>query len=110
MDGKTRVTAILAYCSFVGYGIAWIIHSQNKSIYGAYHLKQATGVIAATISLPIIYGVLGRLKLIGITIFPAAILAIIALTIIGIINASNDKFTELPIVGKFFSKWFSFID
>jgi len=110
MDGKTRIIAILAYCSFIGYGIAWIMHSQNKSIYGAYHLRQATGVIAATISLPFIFGALGKINLIGITVIPAVVLALIGLTIIGIINASNDKFSELPVVGKLFSKWFSFID
>lgn len=110
IDGRTKTIAILAYCSLIGYGIAWIMHSQNRSIFGAFHLKQATGIMAATISLPIVTGTFGRWEIMAFTTIPAFVLAITALTIIGIINASSDKFSELPIVGKLFSKWFSFID
>jgi len=86
------------------------MHSQNKSVYGAYHLKQGTGVAAASIALPTVAATITEIPFVGLTIIPALTLAIIALTVIGIINASNDKFSELPLVGKFFSKWFSFID
>ncbi|MFT7613506.1 MAG: putative membrane protein [Parvicellaceae bacterium] len=110
MDGNTRTIAILAYCSIIGYGVAWIMHSQNKSVYGAYHLRQGTGVAAASIALPTVVATISEIPLMGITIIPAIALAVIGLTVIGIINASNDKFTELPVVGKLFSKWFSFID
>ncbi len=109
IDGRTKTTAILSYCSPIGYGIAWIFHSQDRSVYGAFHLRQGTGLAAATISLPAVTSILERMAFFGITTVFALYGAIATLTVIGIINASSDKFSEVPIVGQYFNKWFAFI-
>lgn len=106
-NGKT--IAILSYCTLIGFIIAIVMHSSNKTRLGAYHLRQALGLIIFSIGFGIVMGiVIGILAFItfGLAIFLAPItwLFVIIMMIIGIINASNEKETPLPIIGKMTEK------
>lgn len=42
---EDKRAAILAYITLIGYIVAIVMHGNNKTKIGSYHLKQATGLI-----------------------------------------------------------------
>ena len=110
-----KVMAILCY-----FGILWLIPliagTHKTSPYVKYHLNQGLVLILTGIALSIVIGIvsaiLGAIMAFSwslIALFTGLIaliwgvmgLAMLALAILGIINAVNGKMTPLPIIGKF---------
>lgn len=114
MEKEGKTVGIAAYCTLIGYIVAWVLHTQDKTKFGAFHLRQATGIMATAIAwwiLVMIFGsisfsVLWFLSKVSIIIW----LGVLALMIIGIINAVNEEEKELPVVGKFYSQLFKGIE
>lgn len=117
-SGDAKTVGILSYCTLIGFIIAIILNSKQKSEFGAFHLQQALGLIVcsivASIALSICGVILAFIPIIGpivaMLMFPLFGLGCLALVVIGIINAVNGKMSPLPVVGgiskKFFGKAF----
>ena len=115
-DGKT--VAILAYISLIGFIIAIVQHTSNKSKLGAYHLRQALGIMLTSAVFAIVMIILivpmasmgyGEAANYASSISSISILVSIVLLICviqGLFNAANAVEKPMPIFGKLYEKWF----
>ena len=107
---EDRTVAILSYITVIGFIIAVVLHSSKKTALGAFHLRQALGLL---ISFTVIWvalmivAVIPIIGLITIPLFPLVGLAVFVLAIMGLIAAANGKHTPVPVVGAHFQKWFA---
>lgn len=105
MDKKTL--SIVSYITIIGWLIAFISNSEKSSL-AKYHLKQSFGLFITAILVGIALGIL--LSIIPIPFVDNAFsLGVLALMILGILNASKEEEKPLPIIGKFFENQFDFI-
>ena len=107
---EDKTVAVLCYITLIGYIVAIILNGSNKTKIGSYHLKQATGLILFSVATWISVMILAFIPFIGfITVIfsPLLWLSILALLIIGIINAANGAEKPLPVIGTLFEKWFA---
>jgi uncharacterized membrane protein len=103
--GKT--IAILAYCTLIGFIVAIIMHQSEKTKYGAFHIRQALGLI--------IFGVGSIIVLMGIGVVlwflwflvPLVQLTLLIFLILGIVNAASGKVQGIPLIGKLSDKMLS---
>ena len=101
---RGKAVAILSYCTLLGWIIAIILHQNDKTRFGAYHLRQGLGLIIFWM------GSLFAIVLVGMVLwllwwlFPWVQLAGIAFAIVGIVNAGNDRKKGLPLIGELSEK------
>jgi uncharacterized membrane protein len=99
-DGKSA--AITSYILIVGVLIALSMNSENKNPFASFHIRQGLGLTLTFIILGI-----------SISYFESVMVAapmwifISVLTIYGIFSAAKGETTPLPLLGKWFQKWFS---
>ena len=100
MDGKS--IAIISYLTIIGWIIAFVMHNNNKSQLGAFHLRQSlflmlTGFATAIAqSLFLFIPFLGWL--ISIVLY-IALLGLFVLWILGLIAAINGDEKKVPLLG-----------
>lgn len=106
MDNNSKNIALVSYITLIGWIIALIMRnsSNDKSSLVVFHLRQSLGL---AISFYVIIALLGMLHLTGLS--QIVVLANIVYAIIGILNASGEKETLLPYIGKFFDEKLTFI-
>ncbi|MBW8198451.1 hypothetical protein [Flagellimonas abyssi] len=100
--GKTA--AVVAYITIVGCLIAITMNIEEKNEYARFHIRQAFGIHVLFHALAILMTYAGYAYL-AIPVY----LFYFAIWIFGFLQALNDKLKPLPIVGKYFQKWFTFI-
>ena len=116
--GTDTSVGIIAYITLIGFIIALVLNNDKKGetrAFGAFHLRQSIGLMLTALVLMIGVMIISAILMIisfrlaiSITgiIYPIFYLGILALVIIGIINAANGKKKELPVIGAFISKTF----
>ncbi|MGN1402858.1 MAG: DUF4870 domain-containing protein [Ruminococcus sp.] len=91
---------IWAALSYVGIlFILPLLVNGGNSRYGKFHANQGFILFLADIVCGIAGAILGMIPVIGGILSALLSLAILALVIIGIINAANGKAKELPLIG-----------
>lgn len=98
-DGK--IVAIASYFSVIGLIIAFILHSNNKTELGAYHIRQSIGIILLAIVVILIVTVIHIWVLTWIV--QAGLLV---LWILGLLGAIQGEKKPIPILGTQFQEWF----
>lgn len=90
-----KLVAILSYITIIGWVIAIILNSSNKTSLGRFHLRQALIIMIVGI-------VFSWIRYVG------WILGIILFIfwIIGLVAAIQGKEKEVPIIGSLAQKWF----
>ena len=114
-----QTVASIAYLTLVGFIIALIQHSSNKTRLGAYHLRQVLGFMVTGAALSIFLFILflpmfaldnnkigDYAMFISIVSFVLGFVLLISI-IISFINAINGKDKPAPIFGKLYEKWFA---
>jgi uncharacterized membrane protein len=104
---EDKTVAILAYCTLIGYIIAIVLHGNNKTKLGTYHLRQATGLLIIAVGYWIVSLILMFIPFLGFLfaiISPFVGLGILVLLILGIMNAANGQEKPVPLVGPFAEK------
>nr|WP_299382743.1 YtxH domain-containing protein [Allomuricauda sp.] len=91
-SGKT--VAILAHITFLGWIIAIIMNSSNKTELGSFYVRQTLGIF--------LIGILSVIPLLGILIG----LFCFVLWIVSLINAINGSQKPVFLVGDLFQSWF----
>ena len=94
--------AIIAHITVIGLIIAIIMNSSNRSHFGSFHIRQALG-------LWVTYLLWGFLFVIPILGWIAGIILgflLLAMWIVGIINAVNGYEKPMPVFGKNYADWF----
>lgn len=99
--------AIVAYITLIGFIIAIILHGQKKTALGAYHLRQALGLIIAGIALWIGGMLLAVITLgFGALLMPLIGLLMLIAVILGVVNAANGEMKPSFLFGKQYEQWF----
>ena len=97
MDGKT--IAVLSYIFLIGWIIAFVLHQNDKTEIGAYHLRQSLGLNLLGLILafiPIIGWILSLL--------------VFVFWILGLVSAVQGEMKPVPLLGDFFQDIFKGID
>jgi uncharacterized membrane protein len=106
MDKQTiqegKAIAITSYILIVGVLIAITMNSENKNQYASFHIRQGLGLTLTFITLGL---TISHFE--NIMIAAPMWIFISILTIYGIFSAAKGETTPLPLLGKWFQKWFS---
>ena len=106
-DGKT--VAIISYLSIIGWIIAYVIHGSNKTLLGAYHLRQTIALFITGLCTWVLQLLLVFIPVIGWIISILLIfvyIGLFVLWIIGFIAAINGQEKPIPLIGKQAQQWF----
>ena len=90
-----KVVAIIAHLTIIGWVIALIMNSQNRTEFGSFYIRQTLGIWLLTFVLSII-------PIVGCF---AAVIGIV-LIIMSLINAASNKMDPTVVVGEYFQDWF----
>jgi uncharacterized membrane protein len=101
---EDKTVAILSYVTFIGFIVAVILHGNNKTRLGAFHLRQALGLWITAIACWVI---LPMIPVIGWIALPFVTLGIFILAVIGLIAAANGQMKPVPLLGDKYEKWFA---
>lgn len=105
MDGKT--IAIISYFSVVGWIIAYVLYTSNKSQLAIYHLRQSLALIICGIACYIVFIIL--LFIMPFISFLLWILGVVLLIlwVIGLVAAINGQEKPVPVIGPLAQNMFS---
>jgi len=92
-SGKT--VAIIAHLTLIGWIIAIIMNSSNKTEVGSFYIRQVLGIFLVGF----VIGIIPVVNLIG-WIFP------LVLWVISLIGAINGNQKPVFLVGEYFQNWF----
>lgn len=97
--GKTA--AVISYILLIGFPIAFSMNSETKNPYASFHIRQGLGLTLTFISLGLIIS-----NFESIMIAAPMWICVTILMFFGIFNAISGNTTPIPLVGKWFQKWF----
>ena len=98
-NGKT--IAIISYITLIGWIIAFVMHSSNKTKLGGFHVRQSLGLMILSIinyvlfialQIWILYAIIG--------------IALFILWILGLVGAIQGEEKPIPVLGAQFQDWF----
>ncbi|MGJ8548215.1 DUF4870 domain-containing protein [Winogradskyella wichelsiae] len=92
-DGKN--VAIIAHITFIGWIIAIVMNSSNKTEFGSFYIRQMLGLC-------IIGAVLGWIPILGFIV----LLVLIVAWIMSLISALGGEMKPTFLLGKQFQEWF----
>jgi uncharacterized membrane protein len=104
---EDRTVAILAYITLIGFIVAIVLHTSNKkTALGAFHLRQALGLLITSMVVAIGGMVLAFIPILG----PLAVFVIwiglLVMWLMGLIAAINGRQKPMPVLGQSFDQWF----
>ncbi|MCX6312439.1 MAG: hypothetical protein NT084_12480 [Bacteroidetes bacterium] len=105
-----KIIAILSYITLIGWVIAYVMHSSNKTKFGAFHIRQGLGLMIMSVGVFILSFVMMFISFYLYSIFQIVNLGILAIAIMGIVNAAGGKKQGIPVLGEFFDKTFASIN
>ena len=100
LDPKT--IGILAYITPIGWLIAYVLNSSNRSDYASFHIRQMLGLIIVGMALRLI----PKFIFMGGAVAAIGSVAIFAFWIIGFIGAIQGDERSVPIIGDSVQQWF----
>lgn len=105
MDGKT--IAIISYFSVVGWIIAYVLYTSNKSQMAAYHLRQSLALILCGIACYILFFVTMFFLFFLKFVFILLGIGFFVLWLMGLISAINGQEKPIPVIGPIAQSMFS---
>lgn len=111
-----KTVGIVAYITLIGFIISIVLNSSKtgeEKKFGAFHLRQALGLIIFSVGLFIALSIITVILAIIIPFLGVFFgllmnlvwLGILALLILGIVNAANGTYKEVPLIGPYSSKF-----
>ncbi len=97
-----KVVALVSYLTIIGWIVALILNSNNKSELGSFHIRQSLGLILSAFALNIV----ALVPILGWIIAIVGFILIVVLWFIGFIAAVQGEKKLVPIVGQYFQDWF----
>lgn len=101
-EGKS--TALIAYITLVGAIIAIFMNQEPKHEFARFHIRQAFGLHLVFHGLAIVLSNTG-LPFAWVFLY----LVFFGLWLFALIGATQNQRKELPLLGSYFQKWFTFI-
>jgi uncharacterized membrane protein len=103
---EDKSTAILSYLTLIGFIVAIIIHGSKKTRLGAYHLRQALGLMLTSILVAVAGTMFAFIPFVGWMVSLCAWLLLFILWVMGLLAAINGEMKPVPVLGEYFQKWF----
>jgi len=100
-----KVVAILSHVFYIGWLVALILNSNNRSHLGSFYIRQTLGIYILSVasSVVMIIPVLGWIAgLMGYAL-------VVVLWFISLISALNGEEKTVPVLGEQFQEWFQSI-
>ncbi len=94
----------IAWLSYLGILIILPILLQKDNPFTKFHIKQGLVLLVATVIWSIAGFILSLIPVLGFLIYFIGWLFLLALSIVGIVNAIQGKEKELPFLGKYAEK------
>lgn len=115
---EDTTVALLAYLTpllfGVGIVIAIIMHGNNKTKLGAFHLRQSLGLLLTALALWIpsmmisfVLAMVPFLALFITLIWFLVGVVFFVLWVMGLLSAINGQYKALPVLGEHYQKWFA---
>lgn len=101
LDGKS--IAIISYLTIIGWIIAYVLHGNNKTQLGAFHLRQSLFLMLTGFGITILQWILIFIPILGWIVsilLYFVLLGLFVLWILGLISAINGEEKEVPFIGK----------
>lgn len=102
-----KLVAILSYCTLIGFIVAIVMHSSNKTRLGAFHLRQALGLVIFAFGSYLLFLILGFIIWPLFFLAPLVSIFSLILLILGIVNAANEQEKPLFLIGGLSEKMFA---
>ena len=99
---ESKRIAVIAYITFIGLIIAFVMNNDKKQDFASYHIRQSLGLCITGLAL----GVIGLIPILGWIINIIGIFVLLYMWIMGLMNAINEKEKPTPILGKKYEEWF----
>lgn len=103
--------ALLCYLTWIGWVIAIFLFSskENRNSYTCFHVRQSLGLGLLAIVCCGIFQLLGEslfyFSLPSLLVF----ILLFVLWMMGFVSAMNETEKPVPVIGKYFQKWFALI-
>jgi len=94
--------AIIAYITLIGWIIALVMHNNNKTPLGAYHIRQMLGIMLLGLVLSLLVNLLD-IYIVGLIVQ----IGLLVLWILGLISAIQGEKKPVPLLGEQFQQWFA---
>ena len=101
--GEDRTVAILSYITIIGFVVAIIIHNGKKTELGAFHLRQALGLIVTGMAMVFLMVI----PIIGWILIIPVWITMIVFVIMGFISAVTGQKKPVPLLGETYQQWFA---
>ena len=105
--GEDRTAAILCYITIIGFIVAILLHTNRKTQLGAFHLRQALGLLLTGMAFGVGAIVLAFIPFIGWLAVLVGWIGLLALVIIGLLAAINGQQKAVPVLGEKYQQWFA---
>jgi uncharacterized membrane protein len=102
---EDKTVAIVSYLTLIGFIIAIIIHNNKKTALGAYHLRQAMGLVLGNV----VFSMLMVIPFLGWIVGVVGLIFLFVLWVIGLVSAINGQKKPVPLLGPLFQEWFGTI-
>lgn len=101
-NGKT--IAIISYITFIGTIVAFIMNSNQRNTFAAFHIRQTLGL-----SLFSFINSIFLVRFVGAYVVGAIALGLLVLWIIGLVGAIQGEQKKIPLFADIFQDWFKSI-
>jgi uncharacterized membrane protein len=98
-EGKT--IAIIAYITIFGLIAAFIMNTDKKNSFAAYHIRQSLGLGITGLAL----GVVNIIPILGWIVGILGSMLLIVLWVMGLISALNGQEKPVPVLGEKYQEW-----
>jgi len=104
---EDRTVAIIAYLTLIGFLVAVILYGSKKTALGAFHLRQALGLVITAVVAGFCYVLLAFIPIIGWLAIAVMWIGLFALWLIGLIGAVTGQMKPVPLLGEKYQVWFA---
>lgn len=103
MNSDHKHIAIIAHITLIGWIVSIVMHSNNRSEFGSFYLRQMLGLLIMQAAA----GIVGIVPIIGWLAAIVLSISCIVFWIMSIVAAVNERTEESPVVGRYFQEWFA---
>lgn len=100
--GEGKTIAIIAYITWIGLVIAFVMNNEKKYPFAQFHIRQMLLLTLAGIAL----GIVAAVPILGWIVGLVGAIAIFVLWIIGLVGAINGQSKMVPLLGTYAQEWF----
>jgi len=98
-----KIISFISYFAVVGWLLAYILNSEQKSPFASFHIRQSLGIYL----LFFLSGSIMWIPIVGWIVGAVGIMLSVVSWILGVISALKEEEEITPILGVYFQEWFA---